>query len=116
MKWTLIFLPLLLIACSRGQKVPRGILPPEKMQTLVWDLMRADEMVNYYKIRDSSFNKLDRVKKVYDTVLLVHRLSTEDLKKNISFYESRPDLMKPILDSLQKKSDKPSLAAPVSLE
>jgi hypothetical protein len=96
---------LLLISCS-GSKVPKDVLPPQKMQAVLWDAMLADEMADYYGLKDSSLNILSRHAELYQKIFAIHKISKDDFKKSLRFYESHPDLLKPIFDSLQKKSEK----------
>jgi len=95
---------LLLISCS-GSKVPKDVLPPQKMQAVLWDAMLADEMADYY-VRKDSLNALSKHAELYQQVFTIHKISKDDFKKSLRFYESHPDLLKPIFDSLQKKSEK----------
>ena len=45
-----LFLILLLLpfvfACSNKNDLPEGILPPPKMQEVMWDMIRAGEFLN----------------------------------------------------------------------
>src|SRR6266566_4629627 len=45
----------LLLSCGGG-KVPKGILPPQQMQTIVWQLMQTDEFTANAFTRDSTKN------------------------------------------------------------
>jgi len=92
------------IACS-GNEVPKNVLPPQKMQAVLWDAMLADEAADYYIQKDSSLNTLAQHAMRYQQVFQIHKISKEAFKKSLQFYESRPDLLKPIFDSLQRKSD-----------
>ncbi|MGN6399712.1 MAG: DUF4296 domain-containing protein [Flavisolibacter sp.] len=96
---------LLLISCS-GSKVPKDVLPPQKMQAVLWDAMLADEMADYYVRKDSSLNTLSKHVELYQQIFFIHKISKDDFKKSLHYYEAHPDLLRPIFDSLQKKSEK----------
>ena len=97
---------LFLYACSTKQSVPKDILPPAKMQSILWDTFRADEMALYYQFKDSSYARLTKREELYQKIFQVHHITKDQFKRSLQFYQSRPDLLKTILDSLQKQSDK----------
>ncbi|MBD0366443.1 MAG: DUF4296 domain-containing protein [Flavisolibacter sp.] len=92
------------IACRSGTNVPDGILPVNKMQRVLWDMLRADELGNYRRPNDT-VNKVvfDRTE-LYQQVFRVHHISEKDFKKSLSFYQSKPELLQVVIDSLQKKA------------
>ncbi len=105
MRWFITaFAWFLFSQCSSKESVPPGVLPANKMQVVLWDVLRADEMINFYKERDSSLNSLSKHIELYDTIFAMHKISKEDFKKSLQFYQARPDLLKIILDSLQKRA------------
>lgn len=97
--------------CSQKDAVPRNVLKPAKMQAVLWDVLRADEMAGYYTQKDSSLNALKEHVDFYQEVFQIHKISKDDFKKSLQFYEGRPDLLKIIFDSLQKQSER-SLKVP----
>ncbi len=92
---------LVFFSCMNKEKVPKGIIPPEEMKMIVWDLMRADEPA--FKLTlDSSINTIANKEMVmYRTVFAIHKISKEDFYKSYAYYEAHPDLHKEMLDSLQ---------------
>ena len=43
MKLNILFIGLvLMISCGKKDKLPAGILKPEKMQAVLWDVIKAD--------------------------------------------------------------------------
>jgi hypothetical protein len=100
-----LLLSLLLVACSQSGSIPANVLPPAQMQNVLWDMMLADETADYYIQKDSSINALAKHAEWYQPVFQIHKISKEDFKRSLRFYESRPDLLKPIFDSLQKRAE-----------
>jgi len=97
-------LSVFLIACS-GSSVPRGVLPPEKMEAVFYDVIRADELVDFRKmIADSTYKQFSNRTALYDTIFQLHSVRKEAFQKSLRFYQSRPDLLKEILDAMQKHS------------
>jgi hypothetical protein len=99
-----LFLSLLFL-CSCSGEVPKDVLPPDKMEAVLYDVIRADEWVDFSSVQDSSFRKFSKRTALYDSVFRLHSISKESYRKSMSFYQSRPDLLKDILSSLKTKSD-----------
>ena len=103
MKILAFSLLLAVVLSCNNNTVPDGILPENKMRTLLWDILRADEWVNYEAGIDTSLNKSERSKDLYERVYQVNNVTAAQFKKSFEYYQSRPDLLKPLLDSLQKR-------------
>lgn len=92
---------LFLIACKNKDSVPSSVLPKDKMQAALWDMMRADQFLNNYIFsRDTAADKRKEEEKIYARVLSVHNISWEDFRKSFRWYADHPDILKPIMDSL----------------
>lgn len=90
---------ILLMACSQS-KVPSGILPPEKMKPLLFDMMRADELVTGYVLRDTSLKAKQEHQKMYEQVFAIHKTSKTEFYKSLKFYQQHPNINKVLFDSL----------------
>jgi hypothetical protein len=90
-----------IMACKKKDKIPGDILPPDKMQWVLWDIIRADEFQKTYVFPfDSSLDKKTEQEKIYQQVFDIHKISEEKFEKSFSFYRAHPDLLKKMLDSL----------------
>lgn len=89
----------ILVAACRNKK--QDVLPPAKMQQVMWDMMRADEMATYYGTADSSKLRPAYRTTLYQEIFRIHGITKEQFGSTLEYYESRPDLFKPIFDSLQ---------------
>jgi hypothetical protein len=98
------------IACS-GSSVPKGVMPPGKMKDVLYDVIRADEMVDHLKLSDSTWQPFSRRTATYDTVFQLHGINKEAFQKSLTFYQQRPDLLKEIIEELQKKVTDTTAAA-----
>ena len=99
-----VLLGFFVIGCSRNPSVPKNVLPPEKIQAVLWDAMLADQAAEFYSAKDSIPRSLKRYTEQYQQVFQIHKITKEDFKKSLLFYESHPFLLKPILDSMEKKA------------
>ncbi len=96
---------LLFVACNNNN-LPKDILKPEKMQQVLFDVMLADELVNLKYTADTSLNRLSQSVELYQTVFKIHNVSANDFKRSFTFYQNHPKQLKPILDSLQKTTQR----------
>lgn len=96
-----VFVVGMLIACNRKSKVPSGILPPDKMEEVMWDMMRADILVTNYMIpKDPLLVRDSAVKRLYDSVFTIHQITEEKFNKSFLYYKGHPKLLKAVLDSI----------------
>lgn len=86
---------------SCKSSIPKDVLPAKKMQAVLWDVMQADEMAEYYSAKDSSFRGLSKHADYYEKIFYIHKISKGDFTKSLTYYENHPVSFKPILDSLQ---------------
>jgi hypothetical protein len=96
---------IVLISCNQQQSIPKNVLPPSKMKAVLWDLLRADEVVNFYMVKDSAFRTLKKRTDLYQTVFTIHNISKAEFKNSLRFYEDHPEILKPIVDSMESRTD-----------
>lgn len=102
-KFVALFMLFSLIACG-GKKVPDDILPPQQMEKIVVDFIKADELSTVLSDKDTAINRQKKRYQLYGYVLQIHKLSKKEFQKNLKFYQGRPDLLKVILDSLHENT------------
>lgn len=87
--------------CKSKTKIPTDVLPPAKMEKVLWDLMRADQfLADYVLNKDLTLNKDSQSVNLYQQIFSIHKVSKEKFKKSFDFYQLHPDLLKVIMDSL----------------
>ena len=97
---------LFLFSCTKKNAVPKNILPPDKMEKLLLDLMEADELIARKSI-DSTINDSFSRGVVYSAIFTQHKTNKEEFIKSFSYYERNPQLLKIVLDSIQSEAKKP---------
>jgi hypothetical protein len=95
-----------LAACNTTPSRPGDILAPEKMQAIIWDILEADELTNYQGTLDSSINSFKMNTGIYKAVFRMHNVTEDEFRKSFRYYEGHPVLLKPVIDSLQKRSNR----------
>jgi hypothetical protein len=96
-----------LVSCRQNdRRVPGDVLPPDKMEAVLWDMMRADVFVNDYLLKkDTAAVKKEESIALYRQILSLHRISKEEFRKSFAFYQTKPVLLKAIMDSLASHPD-----------
>jgi Domain of unknown function (DUF4296) len=102
MKCTVTKLVLLIFLSSCGSKnnLPQGILKKEKMQAVLWDVLRADAFTFQFITKDSTKKPEAEMAKLQQQVFAVHKTTREEFYKSYSYYKSHPDILQPMLDSM----------------
>jgi Domain of unknown function (DUF4296) len=103
------------LSCGGKNKVPKGILPQDKMEEVLWDMMRADQYVNTFVLpKDSSLNKKTEGQKLYTKIFDIHKITEESFRESFAYYKKHPVLLSSVMDSISKKSkDTIKTVAPV---
>lgn len=101
----LVFLLCFFCFACKGGPVPAGVLPPQKMEAVWYDVIRVDEWADFAILQDSSFRNFSRRAALYDSVFRLHAITKDDYRKSVAFYQSRPDLLKNIFQDLRNRSD-----------
>jgi hypothetical protein len=86
------------IACSSGDKIPKNILPVNKMKLIIWDLTQAGSYASYLKDKDTSIKHLNTM--YMAEVLKMYNITKEDFFKSFQYYQSDPSLNKVLFDSV----------------
>jgi hypothetical protein len=99
-----VLFAIILFSCGRKEK-RADVLSQNKMREVMWDMIRTDQWVSDQLIKDSSKNKKEESIKLYEEVFHIHGITKDEFKKSLDYYSSRPDLFRPIIDSLAKRKN-----------
>jgi hypothetical protein len=103
-KWVLPLLLIFIFSCTGRKHIPSGILKPDQMEQVLYDVVIAEGYAETFLYKDSSQNKEYWMNEQLDKVLAIHKVSQETFMKSYDFYKNRPDLLKPITDTMDAKS------------
>ena len=104
MKWISALLLTFIFSCTGRNTIPSGILKPDQMEKVLYDVLIAEGYSETFLYKDSSQNKEYWMDEQLDKVLAIHKVSQETFMKSYDFYKNRPDLLKPIADTMDAKS------------
>jgi hypothetical protein len=97
-------LALFILSCKQDNQVPKNIIQQERMQELLWDMARADAFIaGFAGNNDSSFNRIRETVTLYRQIFQIHNTDREKFNKSLAWYQQHPQLLKPILDTLQNR-------------
>ena len=104
----------LMSSCEQKDKLPAGVLKPQKMQAVLWDVIRADVFTAEFIKKDSSKNPTDENLKLQQQVFAIHKVTKEDFYNSYDYYKTNTVEFKNIIDSMitqaeRKKDFKPQL-------
>ena len=102
-----IFCIVFIFSCSSEDKAPSGIIQPETMKNVLWDVMSAQFMAQGISRKDSPVNTMAQTKALTQKVFEIHKITAADFNKSYDWYIKHPETMKRIFDSLytQKQRD-----------
>jgi hypothetical protein len=105
MKPLAFLLLLFLFSCRRSDSIPSDILTPEKMESVMWDMMRADQFnLDHVFSKDSTADRKAKSLELYRQVMALHEISQDEFRKSFYYYRARPELLRVVMDSLNRRS------------
>lgn len=97
-------LPLLLLtllSCGTKKKLPPGVMGPDQMKIVFWDMVRADQFLSAYVFeKDSTADKRRMSDSLYAVVFRVHHITPDMFSKSFNYYRHDPEMMKALIDSV----------------
>ena len=103
MRILLVFLLLIAVVtgCKKKDSIPSGILPPDKMEVVLWDMIRADEFLREFVLaKDSTLNDTLESLNTYQWIFDNHKIKREQFATSFNYYQQNPNLFRKVLDSL----------------
>ncbi|HMR93282.1 MAG TPA: DUF4296 domain-containing protein [Chitinophagaceae bacterium] len=100
----MLFTVFLSFHCGDKDKRPSGVLAAEKMENVLWDMMRAGEYLNTHVLyTDTSIDKVAESKLWYDKIFTIHGITKTDFDKSFKWYKQNPGKMAVLMDSISKR-------------
>ena len=93
------------VSCTDKDKIPAGVLPKDKMEKVLWDMIQADRYRESF-VHDSALDLKKEQFKLYAQVFEIHQITKDEFIKSYKFYMSRPDITRIIFDSLATRANR----------
>lgn len=87
-------------SCGNKNKIPSGILKPDKMQAVLWDVIRADAFTAEFIKKDSAKDAVQENLKLQQKIFAIHHISKDDFYKSYGYYKSNAGQFKVMMDSM----------------
>jgi len=94
------------LGCSNKQSKFSGILPKEKMQAVMWDIIGADVFTEQFIKKDSLKNPSVENMQLQNKIFAIHKITKVDFYKSYDYYMGHADQMRIILDSITAKAER----------
>lgn len=94
----------ILFSCANKKNVTIGLLKPDKMQAVLWDIFRAEAYTSQYLISNPSRNGIIENARLQKQVFAIHQVSREDFYNSFSYYKTHAGMLKIMLDSIVNKA------------
>jgi hypothetical protein len=92
-----------LFSCKNKNALPSGILNPAKMQIVLWDVLRTDAFTFNFVKKDSTLLAETESVKLQQQIFTVHKISRDEFYNSYRYYQTHPQLMQPLLESMINK-------------
>lgn len=93
-------------SCRDKNRVPPEIIGQKEMQSVLWDVIRAQILSLEMAHKDSSINEIAHTKTLTKRVFEIHKITAAEFEKSYNWYTNHPDLMRIIFDSLSVRKQK----------
>lgn len=96
-----------LLACSSSEKKPADLLPKDKMEKVLWDMVLADRFSNQFLLKDSL--KVDvktETFRLYEEVFAIHKINRDQFISSYKYYLNHPQVLKLMFDSISVRANR----------
>ncbi len=95
---------ILLSSCGNNDELPSGILKPEKMQAVLWDVIKAEAFTAEFIKKDSTKNAAEENLKLQQQIFAIHKVTKAEFYKSYDYYKEHTPVFKQMLDSMIAKT------------
>ncbi len=100
------FCLLIFISCGNKNKIPEGVLKPDIMQAILWDVIKADAFTAEIIRKDSVKKTADVNLKLQQEIFTIHKITRENFYKSYDYYKENPGKLKVIMDSMIAQAER----------
>ena len=90
--------------------MPKGILPADKMEKVIYDLLKIDEYISTYVAKDTTADIKMKRSIYYEQVFKLHNTNRKAFFTSYTFYQQHPDIQKNLFDSVLAISNRDKAA------
>lgn len=98
----LLLILVVAIGCNSKPELPKNILPQQKMQAIMLDLIQVDGRIANALPADSLIRLPGSRYRMYQQVLALHGTNKAAFQKSLQYYEQNPPLLKEVIDAMDE--------------
>ncbi|MGH2563517.1 MAG: DUF4296 domain-containing protein [Ginsengibacter sp.] len=98
----------LFVSCVGKNDVPSEIIQPDKMQKVLWDVLKAQALSTEISRKDSTINEITETKILTQKAFEINSVSPAAFNRSYTWYTNHPDVMRIIFDSLNAQNQRES--------
>ena len=106
MKTSCLFIACLLLFSCSSDTLPADIIPPEKMELLLWDQFRADAYTKEFLTKDSAKDVAKENRELQEKIFRKYKTDKTTFYKSYRYYLEHGDIMKTLMDSVMAKQSR----------
>ena len=95
----LLFMLVAITSCG-DDKAPSDVLKPDKMQAVLWDIIKADAFTTEVIKKDTAKNAEEENLKLQQQVFAIHHTTKDIFYKSYDYYKTNTPVFKVMLDSM----------------
>ena len=84
----------------------KDILPEEKMQSVIWELIKADVYTEQFLQIDSTINAPAKNAALQSKIFNEQKITKSEFNKSYDYYIAHPDKMKNIFDTILNRNSR----------
>jgi hypothetical protein len=96
----------LINSCGNKEKLPANVLKPEKMQAVLWDVIKADVFTTEFIKKDSAKNAVAENLKLQQQVFAIHKITKADFYRSYDYYKMNTVEFKKVIDSMVARAER----------
>ena len=96
----------LINSCDSKNKVPAGVLKPDKMRAVLWDIIKADVFTAEFIKKDSAKNAALENLKLQQQIFAIHKITKADFYRSYDYYKAHTEIFKKVMDSMVVRAEK----------
>ena len=94
------------IVFSCDNNIPNDVLPVEKMQNVMTDILLAEGFAENFELMDTTKKREEWYAQEYSKVMSIHKISQDQFRNSLNFYKKNPDLFKAVVDTVYQRGQR----------
>ena len=104
-----------LASCGNKNKIPAGVFKPDKMEAVLWDIIRVESFTRDFVKKDTLKIADEEYVKLQKAVFARHQVTKADFDKSYNYYKTKTDLFKTVLDSMITRANRDRFIKPIQI-